>query len=194
MLGRSSTTLRQSIARSAAAIVVLTLAGADRVAAQDAIALAVAPLPSESQAAAAKVIQKQGMEWVTLREGSGNFICIADDPTDDRFHSVCYHTSLEPYMARGRELTAAGTTGRPNVEMRLSEIEAGTLEMPDYAMLHQIFGPGGWAGDMEADIQNVTVIYTPFATGEDLGLPTRATRGAWLMGAGSANAHVMITP
>ena len=87
---------------------------------------------------------------MTLREGAGPFICIADDPGADGFHTACYHESLEPYMARGRELTAQGTTGRPNVEQQDGEIEAGTLEMPGYAFLHAIYAAEGWSGDMDA--------------------------------------------
>ncbi|MYA34637.1 MAG: hypothetical protein F4164_09160 [Gemmatimonadales bacterium] len=185
---------RRSFTALAASAVGLSIAVASEVAAQDAVALAIAPIPSPAEQATAKVIRKQGDEWVTLREGAGPFICVADDPAVDGFHSACYHTSLEPYMARGRELTAQGTTGRPNVEQRMAEIEAGTLEMPSYAFLHAIYATEGWSGDMEAVQRHQAVIYTPFATAEDLGLPTRATRGAWLMAAGTANAHVMITP
>lgn len=186
--------LRRTRTALAAVIPALTLVVSADAAAQDAVALAVAPIPSEAEQATARVIGKQGSEWVTLREGAGPFICIADDPGADGFHTACYHESLEPYMARGRELTAQGIAGRENVEMRLAEIEAGTLEMPSYAFLHAIYAAEGWSGDMEAVSRRQSVIYTPFATAEDLGLPTVATRGAWLMGAGTANAHVMITP
>ncbi|WP_419949423.1 hypothetical protein [Candidatus Palauibacter sp.] len=186
--------LRRSAIALAAVIPALSIAAVAEVAAQDAIALAIAPIPSESEKAGARVIRKQGSEWVTLREGTGTFICVADDPGTDGFHTACYHESLETYMARGRELTAQGITGRENVEMRMAEIEAGTLEMPSYAFLHSIYAAEGWSGDMDAVQRRQSVIYTPFATAEDLGLPTVATRGAWLMGAGTANAHVMITP
>ena len=186
--------LRRSFTALAALIPALSIVAAAEVTAQDAVELAVAPIPSESEQAGARVIQKQGSEWVTLRDGTGSFICIADEAGDDRFHTACYHESLEPYMARGRELTAQGVTGRDNVEMRMAEIEAGTLEMPSYAFLHAIYAAEGWSGDMDAVQRRQSVIYTPFATAEELGLPTVATRGAWLMGAGTANAHVMITP
>ena len=186
--------LRHLSAVVAAWIPLVSLAATADLAAQDAIALAVAPIPSEAESATAKVIQKQGEEWVTLREGSGPFICIADDASANGFHAACYHDSLEPYMARGRALAAQGIAGRENVELRMAEIEAGTLEMPRYAFLHAIYAGEGWAGEMDDVQRHQTVIYTPFATAEDVGLPTSATRGAWLMGAGTANSHVMITP
>ncbi len=194
MLRRLSAAKERTLPRLATLVAALLIAGSTGLSAQEAVALAIAPLSSEGEAAGAKVIQKQGGEWVTLREGSGVFICIADDPSDERFHSSCYHESLEPYMARGRELTASGVTGGDNVETRVGEIEAGTLEMPSYAFLHSIFAPNGWSGDMSAVQAHFSVIYTPFAKAEDLGLPTSRASGAWLMASGEANAHIMITP
>ncbi len=184
----------RTVAGLAALALAASVDGAATVAAQDAVALAVAPLSSEGEQATAKVIQKQGSEWVTLREGSGAFICIADDPGDERFHSSCYHASLDPFMARGRELAGQGVDRRESLQRRVDEIEAGTLEMPNYALLHSIFADDGWSGDMEAVNAHFSVIYTPFATAEDLGLPTSRVAGAWLMASGQANAHIMITP
>ncbi len=48
-------------------------------------------------------------ELVVLREGSGDLICISDNPNEEGVNIACYHKSLEPFMARGRELRAAGT-------------------------------------------------------------------------------------
>ena len=48
---------------------------------QDVISLSVSPL-QDAEKDGATVIRDQGGEWVTLREGSGPFGCIADDPSD----------------------------------------------------------------------------------------------------------------
>jgi hypothetical protein len=46
-----------------------------------------------------------------------------------------------------------------------------------------------------ADAYERWVLYVPFATAESTGLPTAARVGApWLMDAGTAGAHIMITP
>jgi len=50
-------------------------------------------------------------EFVTFREGDNEFIVLADDPKKSGFNAACYHKSLEPFMARGRELRAEGKTG-----------------------------------------------------------------------------------
>ena len=84
---------------------------------QEVISLSVSPL-QDAEKDGATVIRDQGGEWVTLREGSGTFVCIADDLSDDRFRATCYHKSLEPYMARGRELRKQGIDGAENVQKR----------------------------------------------------------------------------
>ncbi|MCG8466818.1 MAG: hypothetical protein MJB57_01215 [Gemmatimonadetes bacterium] len=178
---------------SAIAVIIGSALGAELrpVAAQEDIELAVSMLREEDRAGAT-VHQNQGGEWVTLREGTGTFVCLADTPGDDSFRATCYHKSLEPYMERGRALRAEGIDGRDNIGKRLEEIEAGQLEMPSYATLIQINGPVGWSGD-PATVRRRTVIYVPGATAEDVGLPTTPSDGPWLMNAGTGNAHIMIS-
>src|SRR5688572_8273916 len=68
---------------------------------------AVEPLPAEFRESATVLGYEAGKRGlVQLKQGTGAFICLADDPSDDRFHVACYHKSLEPFMARGRELRA----------------------------------------------------------------------------------------
>lgn len=152
---------------------------------------AVLPLPA-SERASATVVVVEDNDARTVREGTGDFICIADAPGDDRFQAACYHSSLEPYMARGRALRKQGMTGRESIAKRQEEITAGTLEMPAHGMLHQIFAGADWDGDV-ATANRLTVIYIPFATAEELGLPDGRADGPWLMFSGSSTAHIMIS-
>jgi hypothetical protein len=151
---------------------------------------AVLPLPV-AQRAGATVMVVEDNEARVVREGDGPFICLADAPGDDRFQAVCYHESLEPYMARGRELRKGGMSMMDAIAARDEEIEAGTLEMPSRATLHQVLGGADWDGDLST-AQRLTVIYLPFATTEDLGLPQGNTSGPWLMHPGKGTAHIMI--
>lgn len=152
---------------------------------------AVLPLPEDERAGATVMTLADGV-WTVAREGDGEFICLADDPADDRFHVACYHRSLEPYMARGRELRAEGVEGRESIRRRWTEIEAGTLEMPSHAALHQLVAEPGWDGDA-ATARRLTVIYVPFATAAELGLPAEGSGGGpWLMFPGRPTAHIMI--
>jgi hypothetical protein len=152
---------------------------------------AVLPLPV-AERSGATVIVVEDNEARVVREGGGEFVCIADDPSDDRFQAACYHESLEPYMARGRELRKAGVTGQATIQKRWEEIEAGTLTMPERAMLHQVFAAAGWDGTPET-ANRLTVIYIPYATAEELGLPAGGAEGPWVMFPGSPTAHIMIS-
>ena len=162
------------------------------------IAAALAPLPEEFRDSATVAGRGPAGDLVTLRAGDGPFICLADDPAGDRFHVACYHRSLEPFMARGRELRAEGYTTQVD-SLRHVEIDAGTLAMPDQpAALYSLTGP---ADAVDPDTGEVTgarrlyVIYVPFATGESTGLPTRPQPNApWLMDPGTAKAHIMFVP
>lgn len=160
------------------------------------IAAAVLAAPEDRREQATVLGYVEGA-LTTLREGSNDLICLADDPSDDRFSVACYHQSLEPFMARGRELSAQGITGKERKMTRFKEIESGELAMPrEGRMLYVLSGDGYDA--TRGEVTNGAlrwVIYVPFATAEGTGMSTTPVRGApWLMEAGTAGAHVMILP
>ncbi len=43
-------------------------------------------------------------EFIVLRKGENEMVCLADDPAQSGLNVSCYHKSLDPFMARGREL------------------------------------------------------------------------------------------
>jgi hypothetical protein len=63
--------------------------------------------------------------------------------------------------------------------------------------LYSLTGPADSydaAADSVSGASPLYVVYTPFATGEELGLPTRPTGNVpWLMEPGTPWAHIMIT-
>lgn len=162
------------------------------------IASAIAPLPEEFRDSATVLGYESGKTGlVTLRKGSGAYICLADDPTDERFHVACYHKSLEPFMARGRALRARKVT---NVDSaRFAEIKAKKLFMPTHpAALYSLTGK---PENLDASTGAVTsarplyVVYMPFATSESTGLPKKAEKDQpWIMFPGTAKAHIMFVP
>lgn len=157
----------------------------------DAVALAVLPLP-ETERATATVMSRSGE---ILRQGSGRFVCLTDAAEEEGFGVACYHESLEPYMARGRALAAAGVAGRASIERRWEEIDAGTLEMPDHpAALYQLFGDAAPAGGDVSGLQRLTVLYVAYQDAESLGLPQTPAGGLpWIMFPGRPTAHIMIS-
>ena len=135
----------------------------------------------------------------TLRSGSNDLVCLADDPADNRFSVACYHASLEPYMARGRALRTEGISdGNERNQIRWREAEEGKLSMPEApATLYVMTGSSFDAESGEVvDSYLRYVIYVPWATVESTGLTDspQSPGSPWLMFPGTAGAHIMISP
>lgn len=133
---------------------------------------------------------------VTLRKGTNNFICLADDPKQKGFSVACYHKDLEPFMARGRALAAEGRNGAEVFSIREEEVKSGKLPLPDKSILNVATGTVDETTGEIADLYTRYVIYIPWATPESTGIPlTPVTDGApWIMNPGTHRAHIMISP
>jgi hypothetical protein len=109
---------------------------------------------------------------------------------------ACYHKDLEPFMARGRELTAAGHKGKERHEIRWKEVDDGKVKMPREAKsLYVLTGKSFDAAKGEVVEPYLRwVIYSPYATPETTGLSTTPGLAPWLMYPGTAGAHIMISP
>ena len=164
--------------------------------AADQIASAVLAAPKESRSDATVLGYDAKGAVVTLRKGANDFVCLADDPSDKAFSVACYHKDLEPFMARGRELTAQGVKGKDRHEMRWKEVKDGKLAMPrDPRMLYVLTGAGYDSAKGEVtDASLRWVVYVPNATPESTGLSTKSGPGPWLMYPGTPGAHIMISP
>jgi hypothetical protein len=160
------------------------------------IAAAVQAAPEERRNGATVLGYDADGKVVTLRKGSNEFVCLADNPRDPSFSVACYHKDLEPFMARGRELLAQGIKGQQRDAMRWKEIEAGTLQMPrEPRTLYVLTGSGLDATGKITNPYLRWVIYCPYATAESTGLSTAPVPGGpWLMLPGTAGAHIMINP
>jgi hypothetical protein len=164
---------------------------------QSQIASAVLAAPEELRAGAAVLGFDEQGHRVRIREGTNDLICLAADPTATAFSVACYHKDLEPFMARGRELTEQKVTGARRNEIRFKEIESGKLPMPrEPRILYVLSGKSYDAASGKVENPYLRwVIYVPFATAESTGLSTKPSEGApWLMSAGTAGAHIMINP
>ena len=162
------------------------------------IAAAIRALPEEyREAAEVRVWSEDGLE--TVRFGSNNMICLADEPGDERFHVACYHSSLEPFMDRGRRLRAEGVARDSLQSVREREVVAGKIKMPDHpAALYSLTGKPENLDAETGEVKGATplyVVYIPYATSESTGLPLQAPRGQpWIMNPGKPWAHIMLIP
>ena len=163
----------------------------------DQISAAILAAPEDRRAGAAVLGYSADGKIVTLRKGTNDLICLADDPTKDPFSVACYHKDLEPFMARGRELEAQGVTGKVRHATRAKEVEEGKLFMPHTGRTLYVLNGKGYDKAKGEIIDGYLrwVIYQPFATTESTGLTTSPSPGApWLMYPGEAGAHIMISP
>jgi hypothetical protein len=164
------------------------------------IASAILAAPVEVREEAMVYGYSESGEFMMLREGNNDFVCIADNPGKDGFQVVSYHKSLEPMMARGRELAADGKTREEKEKIRNEEAKSGRMLLPTSpATLHIYYGENGFFNEETDVIENAKyryVVYIPYATQETTGLPLAPNESShpWLMFPGRYNAHIMITP
>jgi hypothetical protein len=133
---------------------------------------------------------------VTLRAGTNNLICLADDPKQDGFSVSCYHKDLEPFMARGRELAAEGKKAVAITKIREEDVKAGKYKMPDRGVLNVTTGKRDAATGEVTELYTRYVVYIPYATPETTGIPLAPATpgGPWIMDPGTHRAHIMINP
>lgn len=164
------------------------------------LATALMAAPAESREGCTVIGYNMAGEFITFKEGTNEFICIADNPTQDGFSAACYHKSLEPFMARGRELKAEGKSHQEKFDIREQEAKSGELQMGDPgATLHVYYAAKPMYNPETNEVQNAQyryVVYMPWATSESTGLPASpvAPNHPWIMFPGTHAAHIMITP
>jgi hypothetical protein len=170
---------------------------AQAVAAEAQIAAAALAAPADRREGVTVLGYHASGKLVPLRRGTNDLICLADDPAREGFETACYHESLEPFMARGRELTSQGVTGQERIQARYVEAESGKLKMPAQpAMLYILSGESfdAASGTVVGEYRRSS-LYIPDATAESTGLSTQASdTDPWIMFPGTPGAHIMITP
>ncbi len=188
-------------------VVLLLWAGIGNIHAQDKkilaseiqIKIAVQAAPAEFRDGAKVYGYDQEGNFVTLREGSNGYICLAPDYKMSVYYAYCYPESLEPLMARGRELIAQGKR-KERDKIREQEFKEGKLSIPQTPST--LYGYWGAAKDVNLETGEIKdakrryVIYVPFAKAADLGLSNQHNNLGmpWLMDEGTYKAHIMITP
>ena len=156
--------------------------------------------PADKRDGAAVLGYNQKGELVTLRKGTNEMICLADDPKQEGFSAACYHRDLEPFMARGRALKKEGKAKKEIFDTREREVKSGKLKMPKQPTTLFVFtAPDENYDPMTGNVENGYlryVVYIPYATAASTGLPLKPDAPAmpWLMDPGTHAAHIMITP
>ena len=156
--------------------------------------------PDESREKAMVYGYSDKGEFIVLRKGQNEMICLADDTTNPALSVSCYHKSLEPFMERGRQLKKEGKNFQEQFDIREKEVKSGKLKMP--AQPATLFVYTSPAEKFNAATGEVTdgylryVVYIPYATSESTGLPLQPSAPGmpWIMDPGTHRAHIMIDP
>lgn len=164
------------------------------------IKMAVLAAPADKREGAAVYGYDQNGDFVQLRKGTNEMVCLADDPMQKGFSASCYHKDLDPFMARGRELRKAGKESKEIFDLREQEVKSGKLKMPKQPTTLFVFtakdeNVNTATGEVKDGYMRY-VVYIPYATAESTGLPLKPEGPAmpWIMYPGTHGAHIMITP
>lgn len=156
--------------------------------------------PADKREGAAVLGFNQKNEFVQLRKGTNELICLADTPGDEGFSVSCYHRDLEPFMARGRALKKEGKQFKEIFDTREQEVKSGKLQMPKSATTLFVYtatndNVNPKTGEIKDGYLRY-VVYIPYATAETTGLPLKPEAPAmpWIMYPGTHAAHIMINP
>ncbi len=164
------------------------------------IKTAVLAAPEDKRAGAMVYGYDAKGNFVVLRKGTNEIICLTDNPNQKDFSVSCYHQDLEPFMARGRELKDAGKTTQEIFDVREVEAKSGKLAMPKQASNLQVYSASdenynATTGEVKKGSFRY-VVYIPWATAASTGLPIKpeAPGMPWIMNPGTHRAHIMIDP
>jgi hypothetical protein len=156
--------------------------------------------PADQRDSATVLGYDKSGKMVTLKKGTGNLVCLADDPKKKGISVACYSANLEPFMARGRELLAEGKTEDQKQEIRNKEIDEGKLKIPkEPNILYVLNGTDENYNKATGELKDAHiryVFYVPYATPASTGMSPKPSQPGmpWLMDPGTAKAHIMITP
>ena len=164
------------------------------------IKLALLSAPADKRDSATVYGYSPDEEFIMLRKGTNELICLADDPNQPGLSVACYHKDLEPFMKRGRDLRKQGKTAEEIFDTREKEVKAGKLKMPRQPAT--LFAYSSSKEDYNEQTGEVkkgylrSVIYIPYATAQNTGLPLKpdAPGLPWIMHPGTHGAHIMINP
>ncbi|MBN3583257.1 hypothetical protein JYB64_12730 [Algoriphagus aestuarii] len=156
--------------------------------------------PEEKRAEAMVYGYSESGEFMVLRQGKNEMICIADDPNAPGFSASAYQNDLEPFMQRGRDLKKEGKSFQEIFDTRETEAKSGKLKMPkDGATLFVLTAEAENYDISTGEVKDPYlryVVYLPWATSETTGLPLKPSAPGmpWIMDPGTHRAHIMITP
>lgn len=158
---------------------------------QATIEKALSPLPEDLRADATVYTYDDNGNRVTLKVGSNHVEC---QPTDEEGFTRCGPVSQRARRDLQAKLSAQGLEGE-ELQLALQKAE------DEGRIPARVFGSLAYRRfDTPDRIQYLMVVSLPFATAEQLGMPTGSQRNnslagrgtPWMMNSGTSGAHLMI--
>ena len=146
--------------------------------------------PSRARAGAAVIKWNDDYTYETLKEGTNPIVCYDRSSERDRqpFAVQCTSKANLARVAQNRRFRAETNNTQEERAMVAAAAASGMRVAPEYG--------SAWFSTNGADQQSArthTTFSVPEATTESTGLPENGRAGgAWIMGAGTSEAHIMI--
>jgi hypothetical protein len=145
--------------------------------------------PANVRAQATVIKWKPDFTYDTLRQGSNKLVCYdrSGQPLQQPFSVECTSLSNLPRVAQNLKFEAVGDRAKANMAIEAAEKD-GSRVKPEFGSV--FYNLNGATRDQARGHMTVAV---PNATMKTLGLPeSGANGGAWIMSAGTTQAHLMI--
>ena len=149
-----------------------------------------AAAPARARTGAAVIKWNDDYTYETLKEGTNRIVCYDRSGERDRqpFAVQCTSVANLDRVAQNRRFRAETASAEEERAMVAAAEANGTRVAPEYG--------SAWISMNGADPQSAgthTTFAVPGATNESTGLPENGRGGgAWIMGAGTSEAHIMI--
>jgi hypothetical protein len=165
-------------------------AGAEAQSNQETIDRALAPLTGRARDGAAVIRFNADQSYVTLKEGTNPWVCYdrSGEPGRAPFAVQCTNIGNLPRLQQNRRLEAAAADRDALRASVASADEGGNRVEAVYGSVWIVMN----GQDMASASRHLTVA-VPYATTESTGLPDNGQAGgAYIMAAGTSEAHIMV--
>lgn len=136
----------------------------------------------------ATVLDRSTNPPTLIRQGNNGITCMTDEP-EPGYDASCVDQSWFPYGRRLGELRAEGKSLQEANKIVNAELAAGSLALPNPgALANTVSGPD------ENNLEVLTTIFLGEAASAISGISTEENDQAWIMCAGTPQAHLMIGP
>ena len=156
----------------------------------EAIERSLLPLSSRTAQGASVVKWNADQTWETIKEGTNTWVCYdrSGEPNEAPFAVQCTSKENLPRVAQNRTFDAQGTTADERRGLVAAAQANGTRIDAEYGSMFISMN-----GQNQESAGTHTTVATPYATAESTGLPeSGAQGGAWVMAAGTSEAHIMV--